>query len=343
MAVLRRKWCDNATIRQCAWRRDETGQLARASDIRDSPRYEENGETMTDAGLTLLTCSIERDRDIFAVLAKSIDENVDPSVRHVVVVPGKDVRAFAPFASPQRDIVAQEDILPIRLFQLPKQLRALSFLSSSFRRPIYLTPKLRPMRGWMIQQILKIEFARTCPTPAVMHVDSDVFFVRGLQGADAYRQGKVTFFEADSGQPMPQHRPWIDAAAACLGLSVPPTHARHYIENCVMWDRDVTRDMVARIEAQTGRFWVDALLDQPTISEYFIYGLYIDYVCGPDRVAVETQSYCNSFWPEQGAFEIDQLLARLKPKHCAFAVQSTEGVEADARLAVYDAARRALS
>ncbi|GAA6201855.1 DUF6492 family protein [Aquicoccus sp. SU-CL01552] len=297
-------------------------------------------------GLDLLTCSMARDIEIFDVLARSVDRHVDPDIRHTVIVPAGDCAAFEKYASDRRRIVAQESVLPMRLFALPRRLSALSVLSGALRRPLYLTPRLSLVRGWMIQQILKIEFARRSPARAVMHVDSDVFFVRRLSARDAVdSQGRVRFFHVPGQQPIPAHRAWIEAAADCLGITVPADFATHYIENCVLWSGETTRAMVARIEAAHGRPYHEVLLRHGTISEYFIYGIYADLVAGNRGLAAETDSYCNSFWPEtEGApFDFKAQVARMTPKNCAMAVQSTHGFPVAERARSFEAATRMFS
>jgi len=297
-------------------------------------------------GLGLLTCSMARDIEIFDVLARSVDRHVDPDIRHTVIVPAADCAAFAQYASDRRRIVAQESVLPMRLFALPRRLSALSFLSGALRRPLYLTPRLSLMRGWMIQQILKIEFARRSPARAVMHVDSDVFFVRRLSARDAVdAQGRVRFFHVPGQQPIAAHRAWIEAAADCLGIEVPADFATHYIDNCVLWSSETARGMVARIEAAHGRPYHEVLLRHGTISEYFIYGIYADLVAQNRGLAAETHSFCNSFWPEtaNAAFDFKTQVARMTPKNCAMAVQSTHGFPVAERAQSFEAASRMFS
>ncbi|MDX2483197.1 MAG: DUF6492 family protein [Pseudodonghicola sp.] len=304
-----------------------------------------NADAPSD-GLVLLTCSMARDIDIFEVLARSVDRHVDQDIRHMVVVPGKDCAAFRRFATDQREIVAQESVLPLRLFALPRQLALLSFLSGALRRPLYLTPRFDLVRGWMIQQILKIEASRRCTSRAVMHVDSDVFFIRRLATTDAFdAEGRTRFFHAPEAGAIAAHRPWVEAAAQCLGIPVPAGFATHYIENCVLWSTDMARQMIAHIEAAHGRPYHEVLLRHGTISEYFIYGLYADLIAQDQGLAAETESYCNSFWPvtADAPFDVDLAIAQMTPKQCAMAVQSTHDFPVAERARSFETATRALS
>lgn len=279
----------------------------------------------TAVELVLLTCSMARDLDIFGVLAASVDACAGPEVRHVVIVPRRDMAAFRRFAGPRREILAQEEVLPMRLWALPKALGRLAFVHDALRRPLYLTARGKVMRGWMIQQVLKIEFARKAPCVPVVHVDSDVFFVRPFGVADVLHGGRMAFFRVDEAQANPAHRRWAEAAAACLGTALPESYAAHYIENCVPWHRDVAQAMVERIEAVHGRPYHDVLLTFPSISEYFIYGLFADLLLREPVLAPASRSVCNSFWPAtpDEAFDAVRQMDRMEPWHKALAVQST--------------------
>lgn len=275
----------------------------------------------------LLTCSMARDLGIFGVLAASVDACAGEGVRHVVIVPRRDLPAFRRFAGARRDVLAQEDVLPMRLWALPKALGRLAFVHEALRRPLYLTARGRVMRGWMIQQVLKIEYARNAPCEAVVHVDSDVFFVRPFAAVDLWRDGRLAFFRVDEAGADTVHQRWTEAAAACLGVTLPQGRASHYIENCVPWHRSVARAMVERIEAVHGRPYHDVLLTFPSISEYFIYGLFADLLLQKPVLAPADRSVCKSFWPAgpEEAFDLDQQLGQMEPWHKALAVQSTHG------------------
>ncbi|MEP6021542.1 MAG: DUF6492 family protein [Paracoccaceae bacterium] len=293
----------------------------------------------------LLTCSMANDLDLFALLAASIDRHAAPGVLHQVVVPGSDLRAFRQFETENRTIIAQEDILPEPIRKLPRWLKHLSFLKAGFRRPIYLRPNLAVVRGWMLQQILKIEMTRQNDADAVMHIDSDVCFFRRFDHADGFRDGKVRYFRVTGPTANPMHMPWLNGSAKFLGLDQAPDDQAHYIENCVMWSRDVTRAMVDRLEATQGKPLHEVLFSAETMSEYYLYGVYADAFAQESNLAVDPVSFCNSYWPadEQGPVDFDALRARLDPKHCAMAVQSTHNLDITARAALYKRAETDLA
>ena len=82
--------------------------------------------------VALLTCSMARDIGLFELLASSVDTHVDEAVPHRVVVPAADLQAFKRFASSRREIIAQEDVLPVRIWKAPAALRHLAILRAGF-------------------------------------------------------------------------------------------------------------------------------------------------------------------------------------------------------------------
>ncbi len=298
-----------------------------------------SGESGGD--VLILTCSMARDIDLFAILARSMDDLVAPEIDHLVIVPRQDVAAFARFATPRRRVRAQEDVLPMRAVKLPAALERLSAISGAFRRPLYLTAGPKLVRGWILQQILKIEAAQRATQRIVLHVDSDVFFIRPMAPCDAFRDGLPYFFAVGEGGISDEHRRWTGIARDVLGLDQSAPAVRHYVENCVPWAPEVVREMTARIESVHGRPWPQVVLGAGTLSEYFLYGQHVDLLRQGRGLAWEDVSFCLSWWPRSPdeTLSLDREFARLHDRHVAMAVQSTHALAVDARAALYRQAR----
>ncbi|WP_300064314.1 DUF6492 family protein [uncultured Roseobacter sp.] len=278
-----------------------------------------------------------RDIELFELLAASVDAHVDYAVPHRVVVPAADIVAFQRFASSRREIIAQEDVLPVSIWKAPSALRYLAFLRAGFRRPVYIAPGPRVVRGWMLQQFLKIDMAQRAEEQAIMHVDSDVGFFRRFAASQAFDGERPRFFRALGQTRNPMHKSWVASSCNFLGVPVPQSHTAHYIENCVLWSTDVTRAMVGSIETHQGKPLHEAIFDASTMSEYYLYGVFADLCGQQDCLAAEEVSFCNSYWPSKETDPVDfaTLIARLQPKHCAIAVQSTHKLSVDDRRAIY--------
>lgn len=294
----------------------------------------------TPKRLAFVTCSMARDIDLFALLARSMDSCISDDVPHRVIVPGRDMAAFRRFRTPSREIIAQEDVLPFRTIKIPNLPRSLGVLAGSLRRPFYLDRRLRIIRGWILQQIIKIEMSRLAPEDAVIHVDSDVFFFRPMTAQDAFHDGRPDFFRADGPSGNPMHAEWVQAAARVLGISVTADHRPHYIENCVIWNTAALRGMVDHVEKQHAQPWHQVLLAERSFSEYYLYGLYLDYVAGLSKVAVTSVSLCHSHWPAPGTDRVDlaALLADADSGSYALAIQSTAPLPLTERIRLFEMA-----
>jgi hypothetical protein len=293
----------------------------------------------------LLTCSIARDADLFGLLAASIDRHVGDEMEHQVVVPWSDLAAFRKYQTRNRTIIAQEDLLPVKLWKLPAALRHLSYIKAGFRRPLYLTSDRNLIRGWMLQQLLKISISAQSERTAIMHVDSDVCFFRDFKTSEIFDGNNVRFFRALGATRNPMHRPWIEAASRFLGIDPPQDYHAHYVENCVVWRTDLVRAMIERIEAANETEFHKALFGASTISEYYLYGIFADLVAKDEGLNAEDTSFCNSYWPnsESEPVDIAKLAARQQPKHCALSVQSTHKLSLVERTEAYEQATREMT
>lgn len=315
-------------------------------DLQAARPHEHEQELMTasEKTVSLLTCSMAADLDIFALLAASVDRHLDSRIRHDVVVPSADIAAFRIFETPNRQIIAQEDVLPVKLLRLPQFLELLAPLKSLFRRPLYLTPKGQLVRGWMVQQCLKIGMARQSTETAIMHVDSDVCFFRHLSPEDAFDGEHTRFFRAEGEIDYPMHNPWLNSAADFLGVSVPTKHQAHYVENCILWDTGVAKAMAAQIEDTHSRPLHEVIFAAKSMSEYYVYGLFAELFPAGEALLSQEFSFCNSYWPsdESAPVNFDELRRKKHPKHFAMAIQSTHRLDLDARQALYERAEQEL-
>jgi hypothetical protein len=290
--------------------------------------------------ILIVTCSMRRDLPLFALLARSIDDCVASRARHRVIVPSGDIAAFAPFANARREIVAQEDVLPFRTLRLPAVPDLVVPLVPALRRPLYLDAGLRPLRGWILQQLLKIEATRRAREPVVMHVDSDVAFFRSIPQDAVEADGRIRLFRAGDRAAPPLQPHWADVAARLLGTPDAATCGWHYVENCVVWAPPVVQAMAERIEAVCGRSWHEALRRERSFSEYSLYGLFADLVLRDAPLTPGDIGPCRSWFGHGDAPpDLDALLGGVLPHHCAIAVQSTNAVTAEDRAAHRQAAR----
>jgi hypothetical protein len=80
---------------------------------------------------------------------------------------------------------------------------------------------------------------------------------------------------------MQRHVVWHDVARRLLGL---PGVARQPLPDSVsamgVWDPAVVRGLQAHLTGTTGRCWFDAVAGEIHVSEFILYGVFVDQVLG---------------------------------------------------------------
>ena len=282
-----------------------------------------------------------RDIELFALLAESIDRFVPETVQHRVIVPAADMATFARFGTARRQIVPQENVLPFKVRKLPRALGLLSPFVKTLRRPLYLAPGFNLVRGWVLQQILKIEATRTSEADVVLHIDSDVFFVRPFETAMVLPGGMPTFFRVPAQTLSSEHESWTAVADRILGIAPAVTRQGHYVENCIPWAPSVVRRMTDRIAQVHGRAWHEVLMRESSFSEYFIYGRLVDGVEDGAQLAARSATICRTYWSDVAtALAQDMKGLSLPDGQSALAIQSTEDISMADRRRMFERACR---
>jgi Family of unknown function (DUF6492) len=281
--------------------------------------------------LALVTPTYRNDLPLFADLHQSVLLHTDESVKHYVIVPSSDSDLFAAMAGPRCIIVPEESLYPAHYRSVGgvvnRMLRPLPRIPSHARIAAINTRRpLRPIRGWVMQQLLKMELSRHLDVDTVLLIDSDVELVRPLNEAMLRRGGRAMLYkrpgEVDSS--LPRHMQWHTVARQLLGLPAAQFPAPDYVTSFCAWEPGVLRAMLARIEQVTGQPWMDAIAGQPTFSEWTLYGVFAEEVMKYEEEALTESSLCHSYWGrvpltiESAA----DFLSDMKPNDVAILIQS---------------------
>ncbi len=119
----------------------------------------------------LVTPSYWRDLEQCRLLVESVDRWVPESVPHYLVVTRADRPLFEPMAGSRRKIIVVEDILPWWLIRL------------HVKSPIWLSLRTRPVKNWIVQQIVKFAVPAVVTEDVLYYADSDMFFVKPFDPA----------------------------------------------------------------------------------------------------------------------------------------------------------------
>jgi hypothetical protein len=236
--------------------------------------------------LAVLTPSFRGDASLFADLHESVLTNAAPSVVHHVVTPPSDAHLFRQYEGARCRVWTHRDFLPRHYASVPHA----SGLTLSLRRP------WSPVRGWVVQQLMKMAATTAIGARAVVIMDSDAVLLRELSIDRLVREGRLRHFRQDGAvtADMKRHLLWHKVARRLLGVrggvSAP---AADYVSPIAVWDPSVVRDLMAHIEECTGRAWFDAVAGQLHVSEFMLYGVFADDVLS---IAPYEGALCHNYY-----------------------------------------------
>lgn len=241
--------------------------------------------------LAVVTPSFGPDFELCADLHRSVLAHSPDSVHHHIVVPRRDLETFAQLRDARTHIHDEGDFLPRSFVPVPGMK-----YSVNLRRPF------PPLRGWIIQQILKLSFAARAEADVVVLVDSDIEFVRPFGPETFVQDGVVRFFRVpgEIDERLPRHVTWHHTARTLLGLPPAQPPFTDYISSLLAWDPVILRQLLARIETVTGKPWASAIGAQLHFSEWTLYGVFLDEVLGgPAASFTADHPRCHNYWGEE--------------------------------------------
>ncbi|KQM81443.1 DUF6492 family protein [Agromyces sp. Leaf222] len=282
--------------------------------------------------LAIVTPSYAPDYENFARLHESVLRHAPEDVTHHVLVPPPDLRLFSQLASDRLQVHSQFDVLP-RSFVSTSRLSRLARLPRRFDvAAVNLARPWPPVRGWILQQLVKLAFVASREEDVALIIDSDVLIVRDLDES-MFRDGdRVRLYRSPGAvhAGMPQHIRWRTNAARLIGTPTPDPDAADYIASFLTWSPATVRALLGRVETVTGRPWAGVLASELALSECLLYGEYVAaFGTDSEQSFTSAETRCLSHWDpapldRAGA---DAFVHRLAAEHLAIHVQSTSATD----------------
>ena len=268
------------------------------------------------SSLVVITPSFGPDFELCAALNASVIAHSPESVRHHIIVPPHDVTLFRRLDGPRTQIHQETDFLPRSFRPLPGR-----NFSVNLRRPV------PPLRGWILQQIIKLAAAARADADVVVLVDSDIEFIRPFSSDTFRRDGVVRFFRKpdEVDDRLPRHMIWHRASRSLLGLPSASPPYPDYVSSLMAWDPVIVRKLLDRVEWVTGQRWQDAVGRQLHFSEWTLYGVFVDAVMGGvHRSFSAADSLCHAHWDEVPLNErtVQEFLAATAPDDIAVMISA---------------------
>lgn len=243
---------------------------------------------------TLFTSSYIKDLDRAVWMRRSVIRFLKDPCRHLIAVPNKDIPAFKRQFRDDRlvEIVSQSDAVS-KVFY-PDMLHGLvsNFAKSQLWR--FESHSGRP--GWIIQQIAKLNCTHWIKGGALIFIDSDVIFTRPFDlhelGINSSERALIRITPQDEAS---RHRNHLIKAREILALPAGPTN-HHYLSNPAVWYPDWIEALHNHIELTSNTDWQTALFRAGHISEFTIYGAFVEEVLKPANLQLTTTPYHSGAW-----------------------------------------------
>ena len=173
--------------------------------------------------LTVVTPTYEPDFGAFRDLHESVLRFTDDDVMHHAIVPDRDADLFSTIRSRRLTVSVTHDFLQRDYLSVYPFAQAVRRVPGLARLPAVQSVNLRrpwpPIRGWILQQVVKLAAAGALDADVVLAVDSDVCFVQHVT-VDLFRsRGAVRLYRNVGAvhHDMPQHIGWHATARRLLG------------------------------------------------------------------------------------------------------------------------------
>lgn len=278
--------------------------------------------------IAVITPSYSPDAELFDDLHRSVRDHTASNTVHHVIVPARDRVKFAGHSGSRCRVWTVPDLLPGHYVQLP-----VDGWWTNIRRP------WPPVRGWILQQAVKIAATAAMDAENVLVVDSDVVLVRPIDAAGLRENGHLRLYRVNDAvhAGMERHIRWHQVARRLLGLDPQVTLPLHdYVSPFNVWDPAVVRAMQMRISETTGMDWLRAFTAELHISEFVLYGVFVDEVLGARRaVSYLSTSFCHNYWETKPLDEpaAEKFASEISADALAMMISAKSGTPRSARWA----------
>jgi hypothetical protein len=142
-------------------------------------------------------------------------------------------------------------------------------------RRFWMSFRTRPVKNWILQQMVKLSIPHTVSEDVLLYTDSDVFFVSAYDPAAFERDGKVPLFR-EPGQrgKIPRNDEWHALAARLLNVPVADSYDTNFVGNIVCWRRANAISMLRQVKELSRKDWARVVAPLGGFSEYILYGVY---------------------------------------------------------------------
>jgi uncharacterized protein DUF6492 len=273
--------------------------------------------------VAFVTVSYAPDRDRCALLCRSLGA-LAPSVEHHIVVDKADRRHFASLENSRTTLLTTEEVVPLWL-------KRVNTRKLGLRSNLWVQASGKPVRGWLVQQLVKLALAEKLKADVLVYADSDVVLMRPFDVSSVLdADGAVRLFVASDAidDALPDHVRWHRSAERLLGLETAELPLPDFITSFVPWRRDNAVALLDHIERTTGRPWLRAIAAAWDVSEYTLYGRFVTDVLGGSG-QFTASSLCRDYWTREPltATELEVFLDSLEADQVAVSITAKANMD----------------
>ncbi len=261
--------------------------------------------------LHLITVSHAPDVERCHRLCESIDRfDRTQSIQHTLICPHRDLPLFADLGKRNRRVISYQDILPRGYRQIP--------LSSRW----WLDPGGFPVRGWMMQQLVKLAVAAQSDAEYIVIVDSDIVFCRSIDEDLFFRDGAIRLVATPLKSEDKDHVVWQRLSERLLWVS-PQQQFPNYVGQLMSWSPDVVRQMLSRVEKHADKPWFKTLGRLITVSEYTLYSNFAEHLYeGKAKHFLDSEAISLDLWVAEDVVKLKEKRLPINKRMVAVLIQS---------------------
>jgi hypothetical protein len=244
------------------------------------------------------TPSYRNDIERVQILRQSITHFVKESLNHYIVVPKEDFLMFRKRFSNEKSVIVlkQNDFVSNQFY--PSKLY--SVVNNLLPGQSWRLSKIKGRPGWIIQQIVKLCMPDIVHEDVAIFLDSDIFFIKHFSIYDIFPQltGRVLARRNPLSESS-MHREHISRSREILKIHQGNTDFHYNSSFPAVWYKDYVVQLQEYLSRIYNQHWQNSLFEAGVISEYNLYGIYVEEILKPNNLELINKPLDIGIWDKE--------------------------------------------
>lgn len=278
---------------------------------------------MFQSKICLITPSYKPDFNRCKLLCETKEKFSSEYLKHYLIVDQPDVKLFKQLENDSTEVISVNDVLPKWLIKLPY----------TRKKNIWINLKGLPVRGWLVQQLIKLNIANYVKEDTLIFGDSDTFFVKEFN-LNNYNTNNTSRLFAQPNEVNQDHSlaRWYHDAATVLKTEVPKFPATNYLGNLIYWRKENVFKLHKYIEDQHQKNWMQVICNNWNISEYILYGVFVENILKENNNhTADSFDLCHNYWEQKALNEsnIKNFFSEIKTGQIAAMISAKANIKTE--------------